>query len=162
MIRKMGAAYAPIMKVCVKRSIRILDYFFFFFVSACISSTASFFIKRLFRRAALFLWMIFFSAALSSALKAWRVACRASSRFPSAISSCAFLMKVRALPRYTRLWILRFSFCRFLLIWDLMFANFSILQSVVIEGKPEGGSLQQVIRVKDNRFYFRCHHLSSD
>lgn len=87
------------------------------------SSLARRFINLLFRRAALFLWMVPFSAALSSTLTASNVAWRASSASPASREIRAFLTNVRAAPRSIRFCTRRLSFCRLRLIADLMFAK---------------------------------------
>ncbi len=58
--------------------------------------------RRALRRAALFLWMTPFTAALSRALVACRAVWVASSSLPWAMSRSVFFMKVRARERKTR------------------------------------------------------------
>jgi len=74
-------------------------------------------INRDLRRAALFLWMIPFSAALSRALTASLTISLASSILPSAMSFLAFLMKVRARER--NIWL------RSLLLAELLMRFFA-------------------------------------
>ena len=97
---------------------RYVVYFFFPF-----SSVARLCINRPLRREALLLWSTPFCAALSSALTAISVAVRASSTLPASIAVRAFLTKLRARPRYTRLRKRRFSFCRIRFFADCRFAK---------------------------------------
>src|SRR6186997_628797 len=83
---------------------------------------ASLFIRRLLRRAALFLWITPFSAALSMALIAFNTASFVSGS-PASKAARAWLTAVRAAPRTLRLLRRRFSFCRFRLICDLILAK---------------------------------------
>jgi len=76
---------------------------------------ASFFIKRLLRRAALFLWMTPFPTALSRTLIAFKMVSFVSGAFFSKAVR-AWLTAVRAAPRVVRLINRRFSFCLLRLI----------------------------------------------
>jgi hypothetical protein len=96
------------------------DYFFeVFFGSSIVASAglnkASFFIKRPLRRAALFLWITPFPAALSNSLIAFKMASFVSGAFFSNAAR-AWLTAVRAPPRVVRLISRRFSVCLFRLI----------------------------------------------
>jgi hypothetical protein len=89
-----------------------LDFLVVFFAEAPASlglNEASFFIKRPLRRAALFLWITPFSAALSMALIAFKTASFVSG-LPSSKAARAWFTAVRAAPRTLRLLMRRFSF----------------------------------------------------
>src|SRR4030065_1878687 len=89
-------------------------------------------IRRPLRRAALFLWIIPFSAALSKALMAASVAVRASAGVPSSMVVRASLTNVRARPGNKRLRRRRLWVCLIRLIADLVLANL-ILQKLLLD-----------------------------
>jgi hypothetical protein len=118
-ITKTGASYDSRFQRLVKK----LYLLFGFSAEASAGlNEASLFIKRPLRRAAAFLWITPFSAALSSALMALRTSSLVSGVL-FAKEARAWLTAVRDAPRTLRLLIRRFSFCLFRLICDCMLAK---------------------------------------